>query len=132
MGIEPFLLASTLRVVVAQRLIRRLCPVCREPHQLDDETAQRLGISPGQTIYRPVGCGKCRDTGYKGRVGAFEVIRITSRLGNLIQRKATLDELRHEAVAQGMKLLSHSAMGKVCEGLTSLEEALSITVSEED
>jgi type IV pilus assembly protein PilB len=132
MGIEPFLLASTLRVVVAQRLIRRLCTFCREPQSLDEETALRLGIPRSQTIYRPVGCSKCRDTGYKGRLGAFEVIRITNRLGNLIQRRASLDELRQEAVGQGMKLLSHSAMGKVCEGLTSLEEALSITVSEED
>jgi type IV pilus assembly protein PilB len=131
MDIEPFLLASTLRVIVAQRLIRRLCPKCREPYELDEETAQRVKIAPGQTIYRPVGCKDCRDLGYRGRVGVFEVIRINRELAEQIQTRAPLEQMRKSAVANGMKLLSHSAIEKVCQGLTSLEEALSITVSEE-
>ena len=109
MGVEPFLLASTLRVLVAQRLMRRLCGQCREPDTLDAETASRMGLAAGQPIYRPSGCKHCRETGYKGRVGVFEVIRITRRLAELIQRRAALEELRHEAAAQGMKLLGHSA-----------------------
>jgi type IV pilus assembly protein PilB len=131
MGVEPFLLASTLRAVVAQRLIRRLCEHCREPYQLDEETAHRLGISPVQTIYRPKGCAQCRETGHKGRVGVFEVVRITRRLADLIQRRVPPEELRQAAVQQGMKLIGQSASARVREGQTSLEEALSITVSEE-
>jgi type IV pilus assembly protein PilB len=131
MGVEPFLLASTLRVVVAQRLIRRLCQKCREQDVLDATTTNRLGLGSDEVIYRPRGCGECRQTGYKGRVGVFEVIRITRRLSDLIQNRAPLAELRQAAVDQGMKLLSQSAMEKARQGLTSLEEVLSITLSEE-
>lgn len=132
MDIEPFLLASTVRVIVAQRLIRRLCPNCREEDALDENTARRLGIPAGQIIYRPRGCKECRDMGYRGRVGVFEVIRINRQLSELIQKRASLEELRRAAVENGMKLLRHSAIDKVCQGLTSLEEALSITISEDD
>jgi type IV pilus assembly protein PilB len=132
MDIEPFLLASTVRVIVAQRLIRRLCPHCREPDELDDNTARRLGIPDAHTIYRPRGCKECRDMGYRGRVGVFEVIRITKDIAELIQKRAPLEELRKVAVSSGMKLLGHSAIDKVRQGLTSLEEALSITISEDD
>ncbi|MCA9263818.1 MAG: type II/IV secretion system protein [Planctomycetales bacterium] len=131
MDIEPFLLASTLRAVVAQRLIRRLCLHCREAYSLDSETAERVGLPAGETLYRPVGCKDCRMTGYKGRVGVFEVIRITAQMSDLIQRKATLAELRQLAQSQGMKLLAQTSREKVREGLTSLEEALSVTVSQD-
>ena len=131
MGIERFLLASTLRAVVAQRLIRRLCVHCRSPYQLDAETAAQYDLQPDETIYRPQGCKECRDRGYKGRIGVFEVIRITSGLADLIQRGATLLELRQMAVEQGMKLLSQSALEKVRAGLSSLEEALAVTVSQD-
>jgi type IV pilus assembly protein PilB len=131
MSIEPFLLASTLRVVVAQRLIRRLCQHCRQEEQLSDEVAQRFGLDCSTSIYRAGGCHECRDTGYKGRVGVYEVIPITSSLATLIQNRAPLDELRRAAVGEDMKLLHHSALEKVRAGLTSLEEAMSITMSEE-
>ena len=79
MGIEPFLLAATLRVLEAQRLIRRLCKECKEPYECDAETAKLHGFDAGQTFYRPKGCDACRGTGYRGRVGVFEVVRITAR-----------------------------------------------------
>ncbi len=132
MEIEPFLLASTLRVLVAQRLIRRLCPKCRQPYDCNPETARRSGLRAGETIYRPTGCKECRETGYRGRVGIFEVVRITAGIADLIQTRAPLSELRQTAVAHGMKLLAGSALDKVRQGLTSLEEAMSITISEED
>ncbi len=131
MDIEPFLLASTLRVLVAQRLIRRLCRKCCEAYECDPETAGRYALQAGETLYRPVGCKDCRDTGYRGRVGIFEVIRTSGQIADLIQRKTPLAELRRAAIDQGMKLLGTSALEKVCLGVTSLEEALSITVSEE-
>src|SRR5690606_30471185 len=76
MGIEPFLLASTVRVIVAQRLVRRLCPNCRQPHPADEAEARVAGISPGQTLWRAAGCPACSQTGYAGRIGVYEVIRV--------------------------------------------------------
>lgn len=132
MEIEPFLLASTLRVLVAQRLLRRLCPSCRQPQECPAEVAERYGLALGETLYRPGACKECRETGYRGRVGVFEVIRITGRMASLIQSRASLPELRRAAAEEGMKLLAHSALEKVRQGTTSLEEALSITISEDD
>ncbi|MFV1968591.1 MAG: GspE/PulE family protein [Pirellulaceae bacterium] len=132
MEVEPFLLASTLRVVVAQRLLRRLCQNCMEPHALDDKTTERFGVPSEATLYRPRGCNECRETGYRGRVGAFEVIRINKRLADMIQVRASLPELRKAAIESGMKLLAHSAMDKACERLTSLQEAVSVAVLEEE
>ena len=130
MGIEPFLLASTLRVVVAQRLVRRLCQECRQPYQCDAETAERLGFKAEQVLYKPGGCRECRDTGYRGRVGVYEVVRITSQMAALIQKQTPLPELRRAAAEQGMSLLRDSALEKVCDGSTTLENALTITVAE--
>jgi type IV pilus assembly protein PilB len=132
MGIEPFLLASTLRVLEAQRLIRRLCKECREPYDCDPDTALSHGLEPGQELYRPKGCELCRGSGYKGRVGVFEVVRITPRMAQLIQTRTPLPELRAAAREQGMKLLLDSGMDKVRAGVTSLEEVLTVATSEED
>ena len=113
MGIEPFLLASTLRVLEAQRLIRRLCKECKEPYECDAETARGTAWRSGATLYRPKGCDQCRGTGYRGRIGVFEVVRITARMASLIQTRAPLPELRTAAREQGMKLLADSGMDKV-------------------
>ncbi len=132
MGIEPFLLASTLRVLEAQRLIRRLCKECREAYDCDSETAKRHGLETGQTLYRPTGCDHCRGAGYRGRVGVFEVVRITSRMSNLIQTKAPLPELRATAREEGMKLLLDSGLDKVRDGIASLEDVLTIATGDEE
>ena len=131
MGVEPFLLASTLRVLEAQRLIRRLCKDCKQPYDIDADTARRNGLEPGQKLYKPKGCSTCRGSGYKGRLGVFEVIRITAKMGNLIQGRAPLPDLRQSARDQGMKLLADNALDKVRLGLTSLEEALTVCMAEE-
>ena len=94
MGIEPFLLACSLRVLEAQRLVRRLCIHCKEPYQVTEELAEAHGLIVGETFYRPKGCLQCRRLGYRGRVGVFEVIRITQRLTSLIQKRAPVDQLR--------------------------------------
>jgi type IV pilus assembly protein PilB len=132
MGIEPFLLASTLRVLEAQRLIRRLCKECREPYECDPQTAKSYALEVGQELYRPKGCDLCRGSGYKGRVGVFEVVRITPRMAQLIQQRAPLPELRASAREQGMKLLIDSGMDKVRAGVSSLEEVLTVATSEDD
>ena len=131
MGVEPFLLASTLRVLEAQRLIRRLCKDCKQPYDIDAETARRNGLEAGEKLFKPKGCSTCRGSGYKGRLGVFEVIRITTKLGNLIQGRAPLGDLRQSARDQGMKLLADNAIDKVRMGLTSLEEALTVCMAEE-
>ena len=129
MDIEPFLLAATLRVLEAQRLIRRLCKECKEPFDCPADLAKLHGFDIGQTIYRPKGCNACRGTGYKGRVGIFEVVRITPRIGELIQNRTPLPEMRLAVREQGMKLLADSGLDKVRQGLTSLEEALSVSMA---
>ncbi len=132
MGIEPFLLSCTLRVLEAQRLVRRLCPKCKEAYEVDEELAARHGLTPGEVLYRPKGCLQCRRLGYRGRLGVFEVIRITPRLTQLIQKRVPLDQLRKAAREEGMKMLYDSALDKVRQGLTSLEAALSVSMAEEE
>lgn len=127
MGIEPFLLSSSLRLLVAQRLLRRLCPSCKVADELDAATAKRLGMPIGQPIYRPVGCEGCGQKGYRGRLAVFEIIRVTEEIAEMIQQDALVDSMKKAAQADGMKLLQDSALDKVAEGITSLEEALSIT-----
>jgi type IV pilus assembly protein PilB len=131
MGIEPFLLGCTLRVLEAQRLLRRLCQHCKEPYEVDHEIAENHGLIPGEVLYRPKGCLQCRRLGYRGRVGVFEIIRITPRLTQLIQKRVPLDELRKCAREEGMKMLYDCALDKVREGVTSLEAALSVAMAED-
>jgi type IV pilus assembly protein PilB len=132
MAIEPFLLASTLRVLEAQRLIRRLCKECKEPYDCDAKTAARYGFASGQPLCRPKGCDACRGVGYRGRVGIFEVVRITSQMAALIQTRAALPDLRAAAREQGMKLLLDSGLDKARDGLTSLEEVLTVATTSEE
>ena len=132
MGVEPFLLSCTLRVLEAQRLVRRLCPHCKEAHECDPELARAHNLVAGETFYRPKGCPICRMVGYKGRVGVFEVVRITSLMARLIQNRTPLPELREAARSEGMKLLFDSAIDKARQGLTSLEAALGVAMSSDD
>jgi len=130
MGVERFLLASALRLVEAQRLVRRLCGNCKEPYQLDAETAAKWHLDPQKEYFRPKGCETCRGTGYKGRVGLFEVIRVLPRLRDLIAEGKGLPELRTEAHRQETMLLEDAGLAKVAEGATSLEEALTVCMAE--
>ncbi|MEL6105931.1 MAG: GspE/PulE family protein [Planctomycetota bacterium] len=126
MGIEPFLLASTLRLLVAQRLMRRLCEECKMPYQLDEEGSRRFGIPREIPVFRAGGCSRCRETGYKGRLAVFEVIRINAELKDMILNGESVIEMQKRAVADGMKLLAQSAAAKVADGVTSVEEAISL------
>ena len=129
MGIEPFMLGSTLRVLQAQRLLRRLCLDCRVPYDCDAQSAARFGFETDQTLYRAKGCDNCRGTGYRGRVGVFEVIQVTQALEHLIQQGAPLEELRCTVRESGGAFLLDSALDKVREGITSVEIALSVKTS---
>jgi type IV pilus assembly protein PilB len=130
MGAERFLLASALRCLEAQRLVRKLCDQCKEAYTLDGETAAKWGLDLDRPYYRAAGCPACRDSGYAGRVGLFEVIRIAPAVRDLIGRGASLPELRSTVRQRDVKLLADSGLDKVREGVTSLEEVLSVCLTE--
>ena len=132
MGAERFLLASALRVVEAQRLVRRLCNRCKEKYQIDKETLQKWHLDPKKEYFRPKGCEDCRGGGYSGRVGLFEVIPILPKLRDMISEGSPLNELRTEARKEKIMLLLDAGLQKVQEGLTSLEEVLSTCAEELD
>ena len=123
MGVEPFLIASTVRLVMAQRLVRRLCGHCKRDDVADAAVTRLIGVKAGERIWRPVGCDRCGQTGYVGRVGLYEVARIDEKLRGLISAGASEDELA--AVAFKAKdRLERRARKAVTDGLTSVEEAL--------
>jgi type IV pilus assembly protein PilB len=132
MGAERFLLASALRLIEAQRLVRRLCDNCKEKYQLDGDVAAKWHLDTEKEYFRPKGCMNCRGSGYSGRVGLFEVVPISRKLKDLIGLGATLPELRAEARREKRMLLLDAGLRKVEVGLTSLEEVLSTCMAESD
>ena len=129
MGVEPFLLASTLRLIAAQRLVRRLCPSCRRAEPADAATARLVGVKPGQTVWRPQGCAECNQTGYVGRVGVYEILRIDEAARRLIAEDAGEDALAAAAL-KPTETLAAQARALVLEGVTSVEEAVRVSRQE--
>ena len=132
MGVEPFLVASSLIGVLAQRLVRRLCPTCREPYTPRVDELEQVGIDPSEVrghIYRPRegGCPECLQTGYKGRTGIYELLPITSGLQPLIVQNLSSAIIRDHAAKEGMATLRIDGGRKVLAGLTSLAEVMRIT-----
>ena len=127
MGIEPYLLASTLRGVVAQRLVRKLCPHCRVEDVLAGRAGRDLGLPPGTKIWGPGGCPACRHTGYSGRTVVAEYIPANEMLQNLILARADSTEIQRAFVAAGMRPLRADGLAKVADGVTSLEEVLRVS-----
>jgi general secretion pathway protein E len=126
MKIEPFLLASTLRAIVAQRLVRRLCPECRRPDEATPSVAALLGVEPGTILYEPGGCEACGGTGFKGRIGVFEAIRIDDTIRRLINDGGDEVAIARHAFAREPSL-STAARELVRQGLTTPEEAVRIS-----
>jgi general secretion pathway protein E len=124
--VEPFLLASTLRAVVAQRLVRRLCSSCREAIAADGGVASLFGFPPGTMIYRPSGCGQCGHTGFIGRLGVFEAVRIDSEIRDLINNGADESAIARHAFAKAPNLAA-AARKLVLAGETTAEEAIRIS-----
>ncbi len=128
MGIEPFLAASSLLGVVAQRLVRRLCPDCKRPATPDAAELELIAITPPPTqIYHPVGCPACNQTGYRGRTGIYEMLLVDEGLRALIHANASEQDIRNRALAHGMQPLRQDGMRWVAAGETSLEEVLRVT-----
>jgi type II secretory ATPase GspE/PulE/Tfp pilus assembly ATPase PilB-like protein len=128
MGQSPHTLASSLVLIVAQRLFRRLCLACKEPYDPDPGQLKMLGLeTSGQVYYHGKGCPKCHFSGYKGRGALFEVLKSTSEIQNMVVRKASQQELLQQARAQGMRTLTEDAVEKVIAGATSVEEAIRVS-----
>ncbi len=127
MNIEPFLIASTLLSVLSQRLLRKVCMKCRTEVKYPPEVLLDAGIDPKKIdfpLYRGEGCKECRGTGYKGRIGIFENMLVTPRIRELILKRATAEEIEKVAVEEGMLTLRGSALEKLRQGLTTVEEVI--------
>jgi type II secretory ATPase GspE/PulE/Tfp pilus assembly ATPase PilB-like protein len=127
MGIESFLVTSTVTGVVGQRLARRLCDKCKEPYQpsteeIDDAFGGDDAVLGGAPLYRPVGCSRCSQTGYRGRIAIQEVLAVTDVLHQLILSRAPASEIEAAGVAEGMLTMRHDGVRKAVAGITSIPE----------
>jgi type II secretory ATPase GspE/PulE/Tfp pilus assembly ATPase PilB-like protein len=133
MGVEPYLVASSLEAVLAQRLVRVLCPHCKQAD--NSSTAQqlkaKLGIPAENTIYKSVGCKECRNTGFFGRHAIFEWMDTDEEIRQMILDRASTDNLRNMARKKGMKTLAEDGWRLVAQGVTTVEEVLSVTTAKE-
>ena len=134
MNTEPFLIANSVIVIVAQRLVRRLCKKCRIEHEVPESSLIDMGFSPEDiknvTFWKPNGCSLCNNTGYKGRIGLYEVMAITDEIREFILNKAPAKSIKKKASQQGMITLRQSGLIKIKNGITSIEEVLRETVKD--
>jgi type II secretory ATPase GspE/PulE/Tfp pilus assembly ATPase PilB-like protein len=132
MGVEPFLLASSLEAVLAQRLVRKICPRCKEAYQPDEHLIKNLNgsinIDPSTRFYHGAGCNECSQTGMAGRLGLFELLRVTGKLRELIAERPTTEQIIKAAPADHISMV-HDGLGKVLEGVTTPEEVLRVAKS---
>ena len=122
MGLEPYMVSSALVGVVSQRLVRRICTNCRESYDPDINDKQYLRLDDGQKLYRGKGCTDCNEKGYKGRIAIHEIVIITMKMKALLEKRASEDEMRALAVAEGTQMLQDSARDLVLEGITTVSE----------
>ncbi|MCS6961101.1 MAG: type IV-A pilus assembly ATPase PilB [Deltaproteobacteria bacterium] len=134
MGVEPFLVSTSLSLIISQRLLRRVCASCAEPHHVHRETLLQLGFDESEVdTVKPLkgtGCKACSDTGYKGRVAIYEVLPTDDELKDLVLAGVNAVELRKHAKRKGLQTLRRSALNKVAEGISSLEEVVRVTVND--
>jgi type IV pilus assembly protein PilB len=128
MGIEPFLISSTIRGILAQRLVRRVCPKCREQYQPDQEALDQIGLKPGVLMYKAKGCHHCNSSGYKGRSGIFELLIPDQQVKKLVLERNSSDEIKAYLQKRGgFDTLRRDGLRKVIEGMTTLEQVLGVT-----
>jgi general secretion pathway protein E len=136
MGVEDYLLGSTLRGVIAQRLVRVLCRACRQPLPVAADLGARLGLGtsvPGDaTLFAPRGCSECRQTGYRGRMSVLEFLVVDDRMRQLIKQRADAQAMQQAAIAGGMRTMYQDGILKACRGLTSIEEVLRVSRGADD
>ncbi|MDB6175834.1 MAG: type ii/iv secretion system protein [Chthoniobacteraceae bacterium] len=135
-GVQPFLVSSAVRAIVAQRLVRKLCPKCKKPHELSESEISALGLDRSQlgeaTVMKGAGCENCKHLGYKGRMGIFEIFLIDDEVRHMVNNKASTVELRKRAREMGMRSLREDGIRKVLAGLTSAEEVISVSAADAD
>src|SRR3990167_669825 len=135
MGIEPFLIASSVTLVIAQRLVRKLCPNCKVKYKPDPAVLKSLGLTEKDaesiTFYKPVGCKECSETGYKGRLAIFEMMPMSNDIAKLTVQRSDAKVIQDAAVKEGMILLVQDGLDKIKEGLTSVDEVLSVATGVE-
>jgi general secretion pathway protein E len=131
LGVEPYLIASSVNAIIAQRLVRILCPHCRTPYQLTPEDVKSIHINGpglvGTRVFKPRGCEKCFDTGYLGRQAIFEILALDDEIRQLILQTAETGRIREMAVRKGMTTLRNDGMAKVLQGVTSIREVFRVT-----
>ena len=131
MGVEPFLVSSSVIVVVAQRLVRLICPDCKEPLEVPPESLLELGLDDdeidGFTCYHGRGCHACSNIGYRGRLALYEVMPMVESIKDLTLRRASATDIQRAGVEAGMKTLRRSGINKIKDGLTTIEEVLRVT-----
>jgi general secretion pathway protein E len=130
MGIEPFLVSSSVLAVLAQRLVRMLCQDCRQPYGPSEAELVRIGLKPGDLkgpIYRPAGCRACRNTGYRGRTAIQELMVMDDDVRGLVMQKADASMIRRSCTSKGMKLLRQDGADRIIAGQTTVEELLRVT-----
>ncbi len=131
MGVEPFLIASSVVLIVAQRLVRKLCPECKEKYIPSKEVAEKYNLFDNngkiQAVYKPGGCKRCMNSGYHGRLAIVECMRITSAIKDLLFKRAGEGEIEKKAIEEGMMTLRTNGIENVLEGITSLEEVIRLT-----
>jgi general secretion pathway protein E len=134
MGIEPFLVGSSLVAVLAQRLVRLLCLECREAYSAQEHELREIGLEPTEkpiTIYRAVGCHACKQTGYHGRVGIFEMMLVDEQIRSMVSGSIDSKTIKKAAVSKGMGTLRQDGARKVLSGISSIAEVLRATEEEE-
>ena len=136
MGIEAYLISSSVICIMAQRLVRKLCDKCKKPFKPEDDLLKSLGITKTEaksiTFYEAVGCDECFQTGFKGRIAIFEVMEINDRIRKLITENANASEIRHVAQKTShYKILLQDGIRRIKEGFTTIEEVLSVASIEE-
>jgi general secretion pathway protein E len=137
MGMDDYLLTSTVNGILAQRLVRTLCPKCKEPHTALPEVVADMqlhrfdaaGADPQAivTLYRPVGCTDCGNTGYVGRISIVELLVMTDKVRAMVMRHVTAGEIRQQAIAEGMQTMFENGLAKALQGTTTIEEVLRVT-----
>ncbi len=129
MGIAPYLIADSVVGIIAQRLVRRLCPECKKPHEATEEEKEQLMVPKDRavTIYEPCGCPKCDNTGYKGRIGVYEILEMSQKLKNIVVKNGNAEDIRNQALAEGMHTLHMSAAEYVLDGITSYHEMMKVS-----
>ena len=131
MGIEPYLLTSSITAVLAQRLLRKICPYCKEvyvPTEFERGLLREYSKNGERTLYRGKGCEYCINTGYTGRVGIFELLVVSNKIRQMVQDKMSSEEIKAEAVKEGMVTLREDGLNKVFEGVTTLSEVVRVTI----